>query len=166
MSGPGIHLSLSRDDAKRLFSCRGDEAVRTFVAEFARSDENRRQRLVHDSGDAWDAIHRCLTDGTLDPNAGELPLNHCILGGRQMYYGDDYFVALVRPDLTRHVSDALAALDKSDFQERYGRLDPQQCAHQTTDEEFQRIWSALESIGRFFESAAANGHAVVFAAER
>jgi hypothetical protein len=36
--------------------------------------------LKVDTDKAWDAIRRRLTDGTLDPDSGEYPLSHAVLG--------------------------------------------------------------------------------------
>jgi hypothetical protein len=55
---------------------------------------------------AWDAIHRALTDGTLEP--GAFPLGRAILGGRQLHRGDDYIVALVTKLEVPAVAGALA----------------------------------------------------------
>src|SRR3982751_2893069 len=57
--------------------------------------DDSRDDLLHVEIDrAWDAIHRALSDGTLDPAAGSAPLNRTILGG-QLHDGEDYLMAFV-----------------------------------------------------------------------
>ena len=41
---------------------------------------------------SWDAIHRCLTDGTLKP--GQPPLSLAILGGQRLDDGRDFIMSL------------------------------------------------------------------------
>ena len=71
---------------------------------------------------AWEAMHRALTDGSLDTTAGEYPLNRAILGGEQFHEGDGYIVALVTKEDVPAVARALATIDERAFRERYHRL--------------------------------------------
>jgi hypothetical protein len=48
------------------------------------------------SDNAWDAIHRCLTDDVSGEGShGEYPLNQVICGGRQLHHGEEWIVSLV-----------------------------------------------------------------------
>jgi hypothetical protein len=66
--------------------------------------------MICETDKAWDAIHRCLTDGSLGFSIGEEPLRLCILGGEQLYQGDEYIVALVTHHKLRALADALAEI--------------------------------------------------------
>ena len=159
MSG-GVHLSLDREASKRLFVCSDDE-LRSFVDEFSVNEDNRQQGFVLDTGDVWKTLHRCLTDGTLDPTAGEFPLNHCFLGGRQLSRTNGFSVTLVRPDMTRHVADAISQLADDDLRARYD-----QYFRQTADaNDLDDAITALRKLGEFFDAASALAHAVVFATD-
>ncbi len=159
MSG-GIHLSLDREASKRLFVCSDDE-LRVFVVEFSANEDNQQQSLIHVTDDVWKTLHRCLTDGTLDPTAGEFPLNHCFLGGRQLSRASGFSVTLVRPDMTRHVADAISQLADDDLRARYD----QYLGHTADATELDNATTALRKLGEFFDAASALGHAVVFATE-
>lgn len=62
-----------------------------------RIEETWDKEFLADSDKAWDAIHRCLTDGSLLYESGECPLNHVICGGRQLHRGEEHTVSLVHP---------------------------------------------------------------------
>jgi hypothetical protein len=83
--GPGFHIALSREHAKRLFAIKDDESLRQFLEELKSMPEMKKSGRILALGTAWDAIHRCLTDGELDPAGGEFPLNHAVLGGKQLH---------------------------------------------------------------------------------
>jgi hypothetical protein len=165
VAGQGVHIQLSREEAKRLFALQGDEAVRAFVTELENSARHRENGQVLACGTVWDPIHRCLTDGELDPEGGEFPLNHCILGGKQIYKGSDRVVSLVRPDVTPFVAESLSALKRNEFRDRYLHLDPQRYGRQPSEEEFTDVWIALQQIRDFYEVAGEERSAVLFSAK-
>ena len=67
-------------------------------------------------------MHRCLTEGELEPAAGEFPLNHAVLGGKQLYKGTDTTAVLVRPDMSRFIADALSELDQDGMRPKFMAL--------------------------------------------
>lgn len=164
MSTAGFHLALPRDAAKQLFGCKTDEALREFVETYVRCDSHRSDGLVLETGSVWQDIHRLFSDGTLNPAAGEFPLNHCILGGRQLHQGEQFVVALVRPDMTAHVAEAIEQLDREKLHQRYLGVNAAAPDSTVATEDFIETWQALVHIGRFFAAAAQQRHAVVFAA--
>ncbi len=107
----GVHYALSAPQEQQLLAASGDDEVMELVEEIEESGES----LHVDTDKAWDAIHRCLSDGTLDREGGEYPLSHAILGGRQLYDGEDYFVSYVSADQVHDVSAALAQIDESAY---------------------------------------------------
>jgi len=156
----GVHISLDREASKRLFVC-SDEELRSFVDEFSANEDNQQQSLIHVTGAVWKTLHRCLTDGTLGPTAGEFPLNHCFLGGRQLSRASGFSVTLVRPDMTRHVADAISQLSDDELRARYD----QYLGHTAEATELDDATTALRKLGEFFNTASSLRHAVVFAAE-
>jgi Domain of unknown function (DUF1877) len=66
------------------------------------------------------AIHRCLTDGTLDPDGGEYPLSHAVLGGRHLH--DDYYVVYVSLAEVPEVA-ALRGVDRTGLRRRFDAID-------------------------------------------
>ena len=166
MKGQGAHIILTRDDAKKVFSASDDNAVRTVATELRGSKRHREAKLVLETGTAWNAIHRCLTEGTLDPTSGEFPLNQTILGGRRLYKGDAFEAILVRPDITPHIAEALHHLKREDIHSRYQRIDPADYGQPLTIADFDRIWNALQQIRQLYEDASNERCAVMFTVEK
>ncbi len=164
--GIGSYIVLTREDAKELFAQQDDAAVRQLAERLRRSPKHRENELVLDCGKSWDPIHRALTDGTLDRDTGDFPLDHCVLGGRRMYQGDDFEVILVRPDIVAHVAQALHDLKRAEFAGKYMALDPQLYGKQPTETEADETWSMLKLIRQLFEDASNEHAAVLFTVER
>jgi hypothetical protein len=163
--GRGYHIALGREHAKRLFSLKEDQAVLGFLEELKASPEMKKSGRLLDSGVAWDALHRCLTEGELDPAAGEFPLNHAILGGKQLHQGTDYAAVLIRPDMTRFIADALTEIDETEFRQKFFGLNRDSYKHPIGEKQFTQLWIALQDLQVFFEAAADNMEAVVFTAK-
>src|SRR5690606_19344710 len=115
-----------------------------------------------ESDKAWDAMHRALTDGELEYGNGPEPLNHCVLGPRQLHEGDDYIVSLVLPEEVRAVASALTAIDVAAFRERYTRLVPKDYAPEYGDEDREYTCANYEDVRALYLRAAEQGLAVVF----
>ena len=162
MSGKAYHFALSRDDAKRLFRCKGDEALRQFVTQLAASDQRQRNGKILENDPCWKTLHRCLSDGTLEPSGGEFPLSHVFLGGRQLADGEDLIVALVRPDAVPIVAQALAEWSRDDLVERYRTLVADHHAEQSNVQNGEQSWSSLATVRDFFQRAAENTEAILF----
>src|SRR5689334_9658536 len=97
MAARGVHFSLSPDEVRKLESLKSDKDRLEYVQEEIEEEffDSREDDLV-ETDKAWDAIHRCLTDGTLSVVAGR-PLDLVVLGGRALYAGDDYIMTLKTP---------------------------------------------------------------------
>jgi hypothetical protein len=119
--------------------------------------------FVVESDKAWDAIHRCLTDGSLLYVSGEYPLNHCICGGRQLYRGRDYTVSFVSARQVKDVAAALAKVTKAWMRRRYARIDPEEYDEvEMGDEDFRYTWENFLDVRRFYRKAAEAGRVVIF----
>jgi Domain of unknown function (DUF1877) len=66
---------------------------------------------------AWDALHRCLSDGTLWSEGGAYPLSHVVLGGRQLHEGEERIVAYVSGDKVADIAAALVPVDRAWFRQ-------------------------------------------------
>ena len=114
MSCRGVHFALTDVEVRALESREGDRAGLEYVQEEIEEKffKNRRDDLV-ETDKAWDAIHRCLTDGTLS-NASASPLELVVLGGRSLCSGDDY---IMTPQAIRrgpHCSPTPGCRDKNE----------------------------------------------------
>ncbi len=162
MSGNGAYLILKRDDSKKLQSIGTDDEVREFVAGLRQSKLYRSDGLLVECGNCWDPIHRCLTEGRLDRDAGEFPLNHFVLGGKHMFRGTGFMAVLVRPDIVPLVAEMARDFKRSDFHDRYFALDQSDFGRAPTEKEFDLVWSTFRQIQQLFDDAAADRAAVLF----
>jgi hypothetical protein len=71
---------------------------------------------------SWDGIYRSLTDGELEYDNGLYPLNHAILGGQQLYDGDDYIIAYVEPAKVGDVALALQGISDDNLRTQYWKI--------------------------------------------
>ncbi len=165
MVGRGFHIALGREHAKRLFGIKDDQEILAFLEELKASPEMKKSGRLLDSGTAWDGLHRCLTEGELDPAAGDFPLNHAVLGGKRLYQGSDYVAVLIRPDMARFISDALDEVDEADFRQKFFALNRDSYKQPLGEKEFTQHWIVLQDLQVFFEAAADNLEAVVFMAK-
>jgi hypothetical protein len=115
-----------------------------------------------DTDKAWDAIHRSLTDGTLDPDGGEYPLSHAVLGGRHLH--DDQYAVLVSAAEVRDVTEALHRIDRDALRERFDTLADTDYEGAGDDQDFEYTWANYVDVQGFYQRAAAAGRAVVFTA--
>lgn len=166
VSGQGAYIVLQREDAKELFAQQDDASVRAVAERLRSSQKHRDEDLVLDCGIHWDPIHRALTDGTLDRDGGEFPLDHCVLGGRRLHQGDDFEAILIRPDIVPHVTEGLHDLKRQEFAERYMALDPEDYGRQPSEAEGDETWAMVKLIRQLFEDAGNEHAAVLFTVAR
>jgi len=159
----GVHFAIGSDQERSLLAA-GDEGDSDAVGELLEDIEElwSDAGLKVDTDKAWDAIHRCLTDGTLDPDGGEYPLSHAVLGGRHMH--DDYYVVYVSATETRDVANALLGVDRSWLRRRFDSIDDPDYRGDRDDADFEYTWDGFADVRAFYERAAAAGRAVIFTA--
>ncbi len=165
-SGTGAYVVLTREDAKELFSQQDDAAVRAVAERLRSSQKHRDEELVLECGTCWDAIHRSLTDGTLETDGGDFPLDHAVLGGRRLFKGDGFEAILIRPDIVPHVSEGLHDLKRAEFAEKYMALDPEDYGQQPNESDCDAAWAILKLIRQLFEDASNEHAAILFTADR
>jgi hypothetical protein len=163
--GRGYHIALAREHAKTLFGIKDDASLRKFLDELKAKPDMKKSGRLLDTGVLWDPIHRCLTEGELDPAAGDFPLNHAVLGGKQLHKGSDYTAVLIRPDMTNFIADAIAELEEDDVRKKFLALDNGTYKQPIDEKHFMEMWLMLQNLKVFFEAAAENIEAVVFTAK-
>ena len=156
----GVHFALSPEDEQRLLAAAGDDAVIEVVEEIEERglDEDR----TCQTDKAWDALHRCLTDGSLLYESGPFPLSAAILGGRQLIDEADYTVSYVPADRVPPVAEALAAVDREWLRHRYDTLSGTDYDGPLGDDDFEYTWDGLQDVREFYLTAARGGWAVIF----
>jgi hypothetical protein len=178
MACRGIFNAITREQMKSLLAIRyetdldDDACDAAVIEEVDRIEGTIRYNSPHclDVDEAWDPIHRSLNgdqtpDGQLRPGTGRGPLKLCVLGEDQLFDGDRYIVALVKPAQVRKVAAALAKIDEAGLRKRFFRLDPKVVSDYPIDEDyFQYTWSNFAGLPAFYQRAADDGRAVLFVA--
>jgi len=159
----GVHFAIDDSTAARLLQAGSDEERMYVVQEI---EERWDEEYLYQTDKAWDAIHRCLTDGKLSFAGGSYPLNRCILGGRSLYEGDDYILVLISPEEVRHLSESLPMIDRSEFHRRYFQIDPKDYGLPLSEEDFEYTWDWFDGLAAFFQMASAKGRAVIFTVDQ
>jgi hypothetical protein len=163
--GPGFYIALAREHAKTLFGIKEDAALRKFLEELRTRPDIKKSGRLLEAGTLWDPIHRCLTEGELDPSAGDFPLNHAVLGGKQLHQATDYTAVLIRPDMTRFIADALEELEEDDMRKKFLGLSSTSYQGTLDEKRFMEMWLRIQDLKVFFQAAAENMEAVVFTAK-
>lgn len=163
MSCLGVLFALTDADTQRLLAAGGSDAVMTIVEEI---EEKWDEASLFQTDKAWDALHRCLSNGTLFHDEGEYPLNRTILGGKHLYDGEDYVVAYVAPNEVKDVAAALAPLTEKELRTRYDAMDADDYNGEHGEEDFKYIWGQFLGVREFYKKAAAEGRSVVFTVDQ
>ena len=159
----GVHFAITPARERALLAA-DDEGDSDTVAQLLEEIEESwaDDALKVDTDKAWDAIHRCLTDGTLDPDGGAYPLSHAVLGGRHLH--DEYYVVYVSAAEVRDVADALKGLDRTWLRGRFDAIDDPDYRGAGDDGDFDYTWDGFVDVRAFYGRAAAAGRAVIFTA--
>lgn len=165
MSSRGAHFALTPDQERRLLTAIGDDdALLEVIQEEIESKWDTEWLCETDK--AWDAIHRCLTDGRLLLDNGQPPLSLCILGGRQLYGRDDYFVSYVPHPQAAAVADAMEAFSRDRFDAAWSRLGSTDYSGSRDDDDREYTWAYLEELKLFWRKAANAGRSVIFTVDQ
>ena len=139
MSARGVHFAVSPAQEKLLWGAKSDRKLMGLVEEI---EEAWEKPFVCDTDKAWNAIHRCLTDGSLLYVSGEYPLNHCICGGRQLFLGARLH-GLLRLSSSGEGCrfSSLAKITKAWMRKGHDQLDPEEYDEvELGDEDFEYTW--------------------------
>jgi len=164
MAARGVHFAITSDQLARVLAASNDDDLMEVIEAI---EEDWDKEYLAESDKAWEAIHRCLTDGSLLYESGEYPLNHVICGGRQLHQGEEYTVSLVTPEQVRDVSVAIGPLTEDWMRERYfSLLKPESYGGNIGDEDFGYTWTWFENVRDLYRRAAASGRAVIFTVDQ
>lgn len=161
MSHLGVHFALSSKDLARLTKLTEPEALLDFITDDLEERYLNDHEWAFETDKAWDAIHRCLTDGRLLYASGPFPLAYAVLGGRPLDVGDDYTACLASAARVRKVSKALKDVDEAWMRKRYRSLSKTDYG-ECSAEDFDYTWKSFQGLPAFFAKAAKAGRAVLF----
>jgi hypothetical protein len=111
-------------------------------------------------------MHRCLSDGTLNHGAGTYPLNHAVLGGDNLYSGDDYIIRAVSPKNCAEVAAAFTKITEDWMRKRYWAIIEDDYGFKLSEEDFAYTWDWFNGLDAFFRDAADRGLWVIFTADQ
>ncbi|MDG4840222.1 YfbM family protein [Micromonospora sp. WMMD967] len=156
----GVHFAITPEQQERLLLAADDDTVGEFLEEIEESRGD--DALAVDTDKAWDAIHRCLTDGTLDPDGGRYPWSHAVLGGRHLH--DDCYVVYVSADEVRDVAEALRSVERTWLRRRFDAIDGRDYDGAQDDDDFEYTWNNFVDVRTFYDRAAMAARSVIFTA--
>ena len=162
MSTLGVHFALSKADLAAIEVIDDPEALVGFVTEDLEERLLAKGTWAYQSDKAWEAIHRCLTDGKLLYGSGPFPRAYAILGGEALDAGEDYTACLVRPAQVVKASVALKKVTRAWLRTRYDALRKTPYRSRMSDQDFDYTWENLEGLRTFFLKAARASRAVLF----
>jgi hypothetical protein len=163
----GVHFGLSQAEVEKLQSFTDDAARLEYLQE--ELEENYfsdHPDLVAQSDKAWDAIHRVLSDGTMNSSGGHYPLNHVILGGESLYDDDDYIMSLKTPKVVSDVAAALPSITEEVFRAKYFAIDPEDYGLPVTEQDFEYSWQWFQEVRTMWLRAASAGRHILFTADQ
>ncbi|GIJ48998.1 hypothetical protein Val02_58840 [Virgisporangium aliadipatigenens] len=158
-----MFFALTAEQEAALSATREDDEVRDFVEEI---ESGWDRDWLCETDKAWDAMHRCLSNGTLDIGFRDGPLPLTVLGGGHHYEGEEYVVAHVLAADVVAVAAALDTVDEAWMRERYDRIDPEDYQGELGDEDFEYIWYWFGEVREFYKRAAGAGRAVIFTVDQ
>lgn len=163
MAGRAVLFGLDAKEAQRLLTAACDAEVIEIVDEI---EERWEVPRLAELDKAWDALHRCLTDGTLTFGGGDYPLSHAILGGRLLHKGDDYIVSFVDSEQVRDIAYALEPLDERWLRSRFASLVFSDYEGSGSEEDIAYTLTYLPELQDFYRDAAHAGRPAIFTVDR
>lgn len=159
MTARGVHFAITAARAASLQAAEDDDEL---VAIVEAIEEEWKEPYVFESDKGWDALHRCLSDGTLDPGGGTPPLNKIFFGGEMLNEEDDYFVVLITPAEVQEIAVALRAVTEAWLRPRYFDVDFPDYQSDKSELDFEYTSSQLHGLPELFAAAASAGRHVIF----
>lgn len=163
MACRGVFFALTSAQEAALMSTRGDNEVRAFVADV---EQQWNKPWLCETDKAWDAMHRCLSDGTLGCGRRASSLDMAVLGGGHHHEGDEYVVAHLRAHEVTSVAAALETVTQEWMRERYDRIDPSEYQGVLSDDDFDYTWYWFGEVREFYRRAAADNRPVIFTVDQ
>ncbi|MCL2535027.1 MAG: YfbM family protein [Nocardiaceae bacterium] len=163
MTARAVLFALNAYDTERLLAC-GDDGERSGLV--GEVEERWEEDHLCELDKAWDAMHRCLTDGDLAFDNGEFPLSHVVLGGVPLHEDDDYLICYVTAEQVPEVAAALDPLDGQWLRDRFATLTFDDYEGAGDADDIAYTVAFLDDLKDFYRTAARNGRAVIFTVDQ
>ncbi len=162
MACRGVFFALSAPDEKKVLDAPSDDALIEVIKEDI--EERWDAEWLAEVDKAWDAMHRCLGDGTL--RSSPHPLSRCVLGGRQLHEGSDYIVSYLSAAEVKTVAAALAGIEKEWFARRYDMLEDTDYEGPFGSDDHEYTWEYFTRTRELFVKASRDGRAMLFTVDQ
>lgn len=137
----GVLFAITQDQVTKLRSFQDDVSrLRYLQEELEEYYFNNEPEYLAEMDKAWDAIHRCLTNGKLEYKGGSYPLNHVIFGGEMLYSGNDYIISLKTPEQVKDISNAIQSVEESAFKNNYFKISAKEYGPNYGREDCEYTW--------------------------
>lgn len=167
MSCLGVHFALTEEEANKIESIEDEQArLIHLVEEIEQRYFEEPKSYIAESDKSWDAMHRALSDGMLTWTGGTYPLNHTVLGGKRLYFEDDYIISLKNPEQVRDIAKALAPISESKFRSLYNNINAQNYDGALSEEDFEYTWGWFQGVRDLYAKAAIDGRFMLFTADQ
>ena len=170
MACRGVFFALTKEEEAKLLAAPSSDAVVEIITEEIEERWDRNWLVEMDK--SWDAVHRCLGDGSLRTSQPSLTAK-AVLGGRQLSSRADWIISYLTADEVKQVADAVVGIDEPEFRRRYCRLKKKFLWFDRTEydgpigeEDFQYSWSNFEEMRLFFSKVAVAQRAIVFSVDQ
>jgi hypothetical protein len=155
----GVHFALTVEQVARLDTCCNDQQLMAFIEEIERLWD---KEWLQETDKAWDAIHRCLTNGKLEH--GRSPKHNCILGRDSLHEGPSYIACFLEPEEIKEVAEAVKDIDRDWFRRKYDAIDTSSYQDTLSDSDFEYTWRWFVLLREFFQKVAGANRAMLFTA--
>ena len=163
MACRSVHFAIDDSVVDTLLQSSDDEIVDIIQEDI---EETWDEEWLCETDKAWDAIHRCLTDGRLEWNNGEYPLNRAILEGERLTKCGEYIVCLVPANDVLAVATSLRAVSSEELRQRYFAIPVDDYGAEVNEDDFEYTKENFEDLARFFSKASEAGKAVIFTVDQ
>jgi len=170
MACRGVFFALTKEEEAKLLAAPDSEAVVEIITEEVEERWDREWLVEMDK--SWDAVHRCLGDGSLRRSQSSLT-SKAVLGGRQLSFDADWIISYLTADEVKQVAAAIAAVDKVGFRRRYFGLKKKFLWFDRTEydgpigeEDFEYSWFNFVGMRLLFAKAAAAHRPIIFSVDQ
>lgn len=164
-SSLGVLFSLSQKEVDKLRAQPDDAARIQFIAELDEYYYEKDPERMAAIDESWEAMHRALTDGKIALDNGRFPMSHIVVGGEQLYTGDEYIISLKTPEQVKEIAASVKNFNYGGFRQRYLAIPPEEYPAYSENDSFY-TWDFFQEMKPFWAQAAKEGRYVLFTVDR
>ena len=162
MGARGAHFALTADQEAQFLALPPADADAMLALAVA-IENNWDEEWLAQTDKAWEAIHRCLTDGRFE--WGPTMAHQVILGSKNIYPADGFFMNFVGSADVKAVAALLENIDRNGLRSAYDRIDPAEYVDKS-ETDFEYTWMWFEVLKAFIRKAADAGRTVLFSVDQ